>query len=154
MILDRLENAALYQPLGERIALALDYLGRTDFSRIPDGRYELDGDRVYAVVQRYRPKPPAEARWDAHRQYIDVQFMAEGVERIGYAPLGKALPVAQAYDSQRDFALYAAQGDFFTVRVGDFAIFYPTDVHAPSVAGEPPVATIDVCKVVIKCCVE
>jgi YhcH/YjgK/YiaL family protein len=153
MILDRLENAALYRPLGARIALALDYLGRTDFSRIPDGRYELDGDRVYAVVQRYRPRPLAEARWEAHRQYIDVQFMAEGVERIGYAPLGGALPVERAYDAEKDVVLFSAEGDFFTVRAGDFAIFYPTDVHAPCLAGETP-AAIDVCKVVVKCRVE
>jgi YhcH/YjgK/YiaL family protein len=153
MILDRLENAALYRPLGARITLALDYLGRTDFSRIPEGRYELDGDRVYAVVQRYRPKPLAEARWEAHRQYIDVQFMAEGVERIGYAPLDEALPVERAYDSQKDVVFFVAQGDFLTVRAGDFAIFYPTDVHAPCLASQTP-APIDVCKVVVKCRVE
>ena len=57
MILDRLENAGLYRPLGAKIALALDYLGRTDFSQVADGRYELDGDEVFSVVQRV----PAEA---------------------------------------------------------------------------------------------
>lgn len=154
MILDRLENAALYQPLGARVALALDYLGRTDFASMPDGRYEVDGERIYAVVQRYRPKPPTEARWEAHRQYIDVQFLAEGVERIGYVPLDKALPVEQAYDSQKDVVFFDAQGDFCTVRAGTFAIFYPTDVHAPCLASETSPATVEVCKVVVKCRVE
>jgi YhcH/YjgK/YiaL family protein len=106
------------------------------------------------VVQRYRPKPPAEARWEAHRQYIDVQFLAGGVERIGYAPLGEALSVVQAYDAQKDVVFFAAAGDFVTVPAGSFAIFWPTDVHAPCLAGEASPATVEVCKVVVKCRVE
>ncbi len=112
MILDRLENAALYRSLGAEIALALDYLGGTDFSQTPEGRYELDGDRVFALVQRYRPKPPAEARWEAHRQYVDVQYVAEGLERMGYAPLADGLPVQRVYDSQKDVVFFEVQGDF------------------------------------------
>jgi YhcH/YjgK/YiaL family protein len=151
MILDRLENAALYRSLGTSIALALDYLGRTDFSQTPEGRYELDGDRVFAIVQRYRPKPAAEGRWEAHRQYLDVQYVAGGVERIGYAPLVDGLPVQRAYDSQKDVVFFDVQGDLFTVPAGGFVIFYPTDVHAPCLATEPSVAAVEVCKVVVKC---
>jgi YhcH/YjgK/YiaL family protein len=151
MILDRLENAAIYRSLGTSIAMALDYLGRTDFSQMPEGRYELDGDRVFAIVQRYRPKPPAEARWEAHRQYLDVQYVAEGVERIGYAPLVDGLPVQLAYDSQKDVAFFDVRGDLVTVPAGSFAIFYPTDVHAPCLAAERSAAAVDVCKVVVKC---
>jgi YhcH/YjgK/YiaL family protein len=151
MILDRLENAALYRPLGVRIALALDYLGRTDFSRTAEGRHELDGDRVFAIVQRYRPKPLAEARWEAHRQYVDVQYVAEGLERMGYAPLADGLPVERAYDSEKDVVFFDVEGDLFTLGAGSFAIFTPSDIHAPSLAADMSAATAEVCKVVVKC---
>ena len=151
MILDRLKNAGLYRPLGPKIALALDYLCRTDFSQTPDGRYELDADRVYALVRRYRPTPIAEAVWEAHRKYLDVQYVADGVERMGYAPVCDGLPVRQAYDPQKDFLLYDAKGDFFVVGAGSFVIFSPHDAHAPGLAMDPPDASAEVCKVVVKC---
>jgi biofilm protein TabA len=153
MIIDRLDNAAMYAGLGPRIAAALDYLRRTDFTALPDGRYELDGDRLVAIVQRYRTKPPAGARWEAHRRYLDVQYVVQGVERIGYAPLLGSLAVETPYDAQKDIVFYAARGDLIEIPAGSFAIFAPQDVHSPSLTpnGSPP---SDVLKVVMKCCVE
>ena len=151
MILDCLENADLYRPLGANIALALDYLCRTDFSQMPVGRHEVDGDRVWAVVQRYRPKPPAQAIWEAHRQYIDVQYVAAGTERMGYVPLGDGLRVRQPYDAEKDAILFDADGQLFTMSPGDFAIFTPCDVHAPGLTTDLADDSAEVCKVVVKC---
>jgi YhcH/YjgK/YiaL family protein len=154
MILDRLENAGLYRPLGANVALALDYLRRTDFLQMPVGRHEVDGERVYAVVQRYRPKPAAQAVWEAHRKYIDVQYVAAAVERMGYAPLSGQLSVRQPYDAEKDAILFDAKGQLFELSAGGFAIFAPHDVHAPGLAIDSPEAAADVCKVVMKCRVE
>ncbi len=85
MILDRIENRAFYRQLGLRVGEALEYLAVTDFTKMPDGKYELDGPRMFAIVQRYRPKPLAEIAWEAHRKFIDVQYMATGAERMGCA---------------------------------------------------------------------
>jgi YhcH/YjgK/YiaL family protein len=154
MILDRLENAGIYRPMGAEIALALDYLQRTDFSQMPIGRHEVDGDRVYAILQRYRPKPPAEAVWEAHRKYIDVQYVAAGVERMGYVPLGDGLSVRRVYDAEKDAILFDAEGQFFDLSAGGFAVFAPHDVHAPGLAADLPDNPAEVCKVVVKCRVE
>ena len=137
--------------LGADVALAFDYLRRTDFSQLPEGRYELDGDRVYAMVQRYQPKPLAEALWEAHRRYLDVQYLVEGSERMGCAPLCDGLPVQQDYDPQKDAALYHADGEFFVIHAGSFAIFTPHDVHVPGLAVDGPDVSGRVCKVVVKC---
>lgn len=150
MILDRLENAHLHHALGAEVAMALAYLRRTDFTGVPNGRHELDGQRVYAVVQRYRPKPPAEAKWEAHRQYLDVQYMAQGSERMGCTPLCDGLTVRQTYDPQQDCALYDANGELFTLQAGSFVIFTPHDVHSPGLAIDGA-DTGEVCKVVVKC---
>ena len=151
MILDRVENADLYRSMGANIATALDYLRQTDFAQTPDGRYELDGGDVYAVVRRYRPGPIAEAVWEAHRQYIDVQYVAAGSERMGYAPLCNQLTIQKAYDPEGDYLTCNAKGDFFEIGAGGFAIFGPQDLHAPGVAIDGPEASGEVCKVVVKC---
>ncbi len=151
MILDRLENADEYRPLGANVAAALDYLRRTNFSQMPAGRQEVDGDRVFAVVQRYRPKPLAQIVWEAHRQYIDVQYVAAGMERMGYAPLGDELRVRRPYDAEKDAILFDADGQLFVVSAGQFAVFAPRDVHAPGLATELSDDAAEVCKVVVKC---
>jgi YhcH/YjgK/YiaL family protein len=150
MILDRIENRAFYRQLGTSVAEALEYLATTDFTKLPDGKYELDGPRMFALVNRYRPKPVAEIAWEAHRKFIDVQYIAKGAERMGYAPLGKLLPIKQDYDPQRDIVFYEAEGDLFTVSEGSFAVFAPQDVHAPGLAVVGPAAGEEVIKVVVK----
>jgi biofilm protein TabA len=154
MILDRLENADLYRGLGNNIAVALDYLRQTDFSKVPTRRHEIDGDRVFAIVQRYQPKPFSQMVWEAHRKYTDIQFVVAGAERMGYAPLSDKLSVRQDYSDEKDAILFDAKGQFFNVCAGDFAIFTPTDVHAPCLATDLPDAAAEVFKVVVKCRVE
>ncbi len=151
MILDRLENSKFYYSLGPEIATALEYLRRTDFSKLSDGRQEIDGDRIFAVVSHYTPKPLAEAKWEAHRQYIDVQYLAQGTERIGYAALQNDAAELAPYDAQKDLVFYDVRGDFFELQRGVFAIFAPQDIHAPCLAVENPLSRPEVCKVVVKC---
>jgi YhcH/YjgK/YiaL family protein len=154
VILDLLSAAAAYRSLGPRIAAAFDYLAGTDFSRVPPGRYELDGSRLYAIVQRYRTKPPSEAAWEAHRRYIDVQYVVEGIERMGYTPLYPGLAVRQDYDEAKDIIFFETRGDHFDLRPGMFALFGPQDVHAPGLASGQPAVSAEVLKVVVKCRVE
>ena len=149
-----MRTPACIAQLGAEIALALDYLRRTDFSRMPTGRHEVDGDRVWAIVQRYRPKPLAQIVWERTRQYIDVQYVVEETERMGYVPLSSGLSVRQPYDSQKDAILFDADGTLFEVGAGSFAIFAPHDVNAPGLATGLPEGAAEVCKVVMKCRVE
>ncbi len=154
MILDRLDNAVFYRSLGPRIAAALDYLRGTDFSALADGRHELDGDRLLAMVQRYRTKPLVKARWEAHRRYLDIQYVVQGEERIGYAPIVEGLRVAEPYDADKDVLFFDVQGDLLQVPAGSFAIFGPQDIHAPGVVRVSPPVARDVLKVVMKCRVD
>jgi YhcH/YjgK/YiaL family protein len=154
VILDRLDNAVLYRPLGERIALAFDYLRKTDFVNTPAGRYKIQGDQVIALVLRYLPKPAdGEVVWESHRRYLDIQYVVEGVDWMGYAPLRDDTVVTRPYNDQEDALFYAAKGSLFRLAAGDFAIFFPNDIHAPGLAanGEIPAQA---CKVVMKCLID
>lgn len=146
MIIDHIKNAAVYKGLNARIMKALDYLAKTDFSALAPGRYEIDGSTIYALVQEYETKPREKGVWEAHRRYIDVQFVADGIETMGYAPLGN-LAVSQAYSSEKDCELFTGTGDFITAGKGMFLVFFPEDGHMPCLIKDKPVK---VRKVVVK----
>ena len=151
MIIDRIDRRKLYGGMGMSIPDALDYLAQTDFNALPEGKQVIDGERLWAVVQRYTAKPVSQARWEMHRRYIDVQFIARGRERMGYVPWCESLLVQEAYDPQRDVAFYETSGVLLPVSAGMFAIFTPDEVHAPCLAPAEPEPAGEVLKVVVKC---
>lgn len=146
MITDSLLHIGQYSSVSSRLKLAAQFLDTRNCQTLEPGKYEIDGDRVYALVQHYETKPREKGLWEAHRQYLDVQYMAEGSERLGYVPIGQT-EVARPYESDGDYALFAASGDFFTLREGHFAMFAPHDVHMPGIQLE---TAQPVKKVVIK----
>lgn len=147
MIIDTLENAARYFVLGERIEAALKYLQVNDCTALPVGKIPIQGDQIFALVQDNTTKPRSQGVWEAHRKYIDVQFVAAGVEEMGYANI-QTLTVKKPYDEQAEYALFDGDGSFVTVPAGSFTIFFPQDAHIPgSAVSDQPAA---VRKVVIK----
>jgi beta-galactosidase beta subunit len=87
MILDRIENAYLYAGLNAGFAKAFEVLTDPKLSQKKDGKYAIDGENIYYIIQRYTTKPFSESKLEAHRKYIDIQFLLAGTELIGYAPL-------------------------------------------------------------------
>ena len=146
MIIDRIDNTLMYNGLTPRLATALTYLRDTDFSEMELDRYNIDGDEVYAMVQGYTTKDVSKGLWEAHRRYIDVQFVADGIERMGYANLSD-LTVSQEYDDKDDYLLLQGEGDFLTMPAGTFIILGPQDAHMPQIAVGKP---CEVIKVVVK----
>ena len=145
MILDQLHNAAGYFGTHERLTKALRYLQNTDLSSYAPGRYEIEGSDIFMLVQEYETKPREKGFWEAHRQYMDIQYVASGVELMGYANLGY-LRVGE-YDESKDFVPRFGEGTFFEMHAGTFTIFAPQDAHMPGLAaGEPQ----SVRKIVVK----
>lgn len=136
--------------LPPRLAQALDYLRATDMMAVSIGRCDLDGDRLFALVQEYTTRAADRCVWEAHRRYIDVQLVVFGVERIGYANIAHARE-REPYDPARDVAFFEPGFDYITLQPGMLAILGPEDVHSPgAAAGEPE----RVRKVVIKAAVD
>ncbi len=147
MIVDRLDNAALYFGLGERITTALRYLTDNDCTTLPVGKIPIRGEQIFVLVQDNTTKPRDQGVWEAHRRYIDVQFVAAGIEEMGYANIG-TLTVRTPYDEKADYALFDGTGSFVTVPAGSFTIFFPEDGHIPGSAVDG--APTAVRKVVVK----
>lgn len=133
MIIDSLKNVQAYYGLGERLKAAMEFLKNNDLGKFKPGKYEIQGTEVYALVQQYETKPLEKGAWEAHRKYIDVQFMLEGCEIMGYANISKMSPATE-YDEAGDYLLLDGEGSYFQVNAGSFAVFSPEDVHMPGLA--------------------
>jgi YhcH/YjgK/YiaL family protein len=145
MITDHLANAHRYTAIGPRFARAFEFLQHTDLGALDDGRYELEGGDLYALVQRYTSKRPAEGRWEAHRRFADLQLVVDGQERMGYGPIDRFSP--GEYEEAKDVEFLAGDGDFVLLRPAEFVVLWPGEVHMPGMAVGEPAA---VKKIVVK----
>ena len=131
MIVDRLSNWRRYTGL-EELRPAFEWLDRHAGETLPEGRLDIDGDRLFALPQSYAPKPVEGARFESHRRYADVQYIAGGAEMIGYAPTD-TLELEAPYDPEKDIAFFAQPARYTPIALpaGCFAVFYPEDAHMP-----------------------
>jgi len=132
MIYDRIQNAKLYLGINQRIDTALEFLLNNDLSQAEPGRYELDGDNIYYIVQEYQSKRPEAAKWESHKKYLDIQYVLAGTEQMGYAHIDD-MEVIQDALVEKDCLYYAGEGSMILAKPGTFAIFFPEDVHRPGV---------------------
>lgn len=115
------------------IQFALQYLKDTDFDQLEVGRYSLKDDQIYVQVLDLETKPKSDILPEVHKNYLDVQYLHSGKERMGFAvDLGKN-QIAVEYDPVRDIQFYqdAECENELVMQRGNFAIFFPNDVHRP-----------------------
>jgi YhcH/YjgK/YiaL family protein len=132
MIIDQIGNAHLYYAVHPQFKRAFEYVNQIDINTIAAGRYEIDGEAMYALVQEYDSKLKEEGKWEAHRRYIDLQYVVKGVEGIGYANIHDLKQ--EEYDTAKDFLPLQGEGDLITVRSGSFVLLFPEDAHMPGMA--------------------
>lgn len=145
MIIDKIENSVLYENLHPRFIKAFSYLNNTDFSQIADGKYEIDGEDIFAMIQQYNTKDKETAKLEGHQQYIDIQYIHSGVELVGVAPLNKQILISN--EPEKDLTFYEGTASFMKLEKEMFAIFFPHDLHMPGIKSNE--STI-VKKVVVK----
>lgn len=148
MILDQLSQWPRHAKLGARFEQAFRYL-ETLNAQTPVGRVELAGNDLFVLVQTYPTKLVEQCRFEAHRQYADIQFIIAGRERILWSPLAALPVVTEPYNAEKDIAFYAtpAVSTPLYLAAGQFAVFFPADGHAP---GGENGGIADVLKAVVK----
>lgn len=137
MIFDSLKHISEYQHLSPALFRGLELLLQTDFSSLADGRHEIDGDRLFFSLQSYDSKASNDTP-EAHRNYIDIQFLIQGQEKIGVAPLEEMTEEVEA-NPDGDIWFYHGKMDYITLTNDRFAVFFPGDAHAPCIAVQDPV---------------
>jgi len=133
MIIDKIENSKLYEGISQRIKEAFEYIGNTDLKNFKPGKYEIDGENIFALISEYKTKAESEGKLEAHRKYIDVQYVISGEELMGYAPLG-IQQFLESYKEENDIIFLKGNKSFVKVSSGMFAIFFPEDVHMPGIS--------------------
>ena len=99
MIKDTLKNAKNYYSVSENLKKGFVWLQENELNKLPDGKYLIDGDNVYASIQTYDTKE--DAKYESHREYIDIQYMISGSEKIGVTDLTNCKTCIE-YDLDRD----------------------------------------------------
>jgi len=129
----RLKDWRRYEALQE-LRQAFEFLERhAAGSGLQEGRNEIAGEEVYALHLTVPLKREAECVWETHPGHIDVIYLAEGAEMIGYLPEG-ALGEVVSYDAEKDTAFYANQTGYSRVQLSErdtVCVFYPEDGHLP-----------------------
>lgn len=138
MILDTIENGTMYAGVYRGFAKAFSFLRDSRTAGLADGRHAIDGDRIYAVVMRGPLKAREAARVEAHRKYIDIQYVVAGREEMGWLARARCVTPDIAYNETKDIEFFKDRPDtWLTVEPGWFAAFFPVDGHAPMAgAGE------------------
>lgn len=142
--------AKLLPYVSERLQKALAYVAETDFTKVANGEYAIDGRNVFARVNTYATEPKADRRPEKHNDYIDVQFVAEGSEAIWYTPLTTACVETENKAEKEDVIFYAdpKEKNCAVLNAGDFAIFFPWELHRPNCSVEKTPAHVQ--KIVVK----
>lgn len=152
MIFGNIKDIPLLLPqVAEELQIGLKYLAETDFSKLENGNYEIKGKDIYAGVNTYSTEPKADRKPEKHGVYTDIQFMGFGKETIWYKSVEEADVVTEDYLEDRDVCFYAGAKELNCVQMnpGDFAIFFPWEIHRPNCDYQGG-ATNTVQKIVVK----
>lgn len=135
VILDVLGNTDRYRDLSKGFAEAFDFLLRPDLKELPTGKYEIEGDRVYAIVAKDAGRRKEDALLEVHEKYIDIQLVLAGTDDMGWKPKSLCKETAGKYDPKTDEQLFADKPDaWISTKSGAFAIFFPEDAHMPLIS--------------------
>lgn len=148
MILDTLENAARYSAFKPGLSEGFGFLDQPGVAELEPGRYEISDDLVFAIIEKNDGRKLEDGSLEAHRKYIDIQYIISGDESMGWSPRSE-LTGSTGYDEERDLEFFSDPvQSVVKVPEGSFAIFLPTDAHLPGIGNGP------IHKIVIKVAVD
>jgi biofilm protein TabA len=150
MIIGHLHQASTAQSSAAAdIEQALQHLRDTDYNKISPGKYPIDGERMFAIVQ-----DPITQAWGSglpefHARHIDVQYLLSGEEALGFLPGNPNLVPCDDFLKERDIAFVPSQLNETRIVLtpGMYAVFFPGELHRPCRAVDQ---AMHIKKVVIK----
>ncbi len=132
--INRKELAVSYFKHKDRWDKAFAFLKNNDLSKLENKRYDIDNDNVYAPVSEYMSKEDSVARFEAHRKYIDIQYVVSGKELIAISPLAENKGILQPYNPEKDIEFVTIDPVVnHSATPATFFIFFPDDAHRPGV---------------------
>lgn len=136
MIIDSLENLQKYSSIHPLFTKAFEYLQSTNLNSLEVGKFDI-ADGLKGIVSDKKGMTADEscAKFECHNANIDIQVCIRGEETLGWKPRHSCKNEKEPYNPEKDVQFYTDKPDmFFQLRYGQFAIFFPEDVHAPMIA--------------------
>ena len=149
MIYDTLSQLALYRGLHVNLDRAIEHCLQTDFHQQQEGKYEVDGDKVFYFIQNNQLNTAPSDELEVHENYLDLHFLLEGHERIGYGK--EIVAVRRPFDKAGDIGFVSCQ-QIHSLEIDQrtFVIFFPKEPHQPNqYADKEPLVRKCVFKVLI-----
>lgn len=112
--------------------MAFEWLKTNDLEAIEPGTYYIRGDSVRAIVSEGPAAPLDSVKWEAHKNFNDLQYVVKGKAKMGVSPVAEAI-VTEAYDTVNDVGFYDAEGVYYTAEPGTFFVFTPGEAHRPGI---------------------
>jgi len=132
--INKKEFAISYYKQKARWDKAFTFLKNTDLAKIEVKRHDIDGNNVYALVSQYLTKNEADAKYEAHQNYVDIQYVISGTEQMSTAPQSAKMDILTAYNAANDIEfMTVTQGSHYKATPERFFLFFPSDIHRPSV---------------------
>lgn len=126
MVIDYIENINTYSFINKNFEKGVKF-ARSLFDK-PVGKYECDD--IFAFVQEGSTKNTDETKFESHIKYMDIQFVVEGSEILGWQNINK-LTVADEYNEDSDMILYIGNGENIKISENMFYIVHEKDGHKP-----------------------
>ena len=136
--------AGLHPVLQQALTLAV----AANLQEKTPGRYELQGDNIFMNVMQFATQSPEQKKAELHREYIDIQVLLSGEERILFGMTDSARHCEEMH-VEDDYQLCSQIADeqAMVLKPGKFVIFMPGEPHKPGCVVQTP---MDIKKVVIK----
>lgn len=150
MIFGHLQHPNSYAFLAEPFQKAITFLHAQNLTELATGRYEIQGEQIFANVMEFTTTLPETKQAEAHQEYLDFQVLIKGQERIYFGRSQHQHPISQTYNAKDDYWLISNIKDEANVvldEAGCFAIFFTGEPHKPGCIAHKPQ---EIKKIVIK----
>jgi biofilm protein TabA len=118
----------------DRWEKAFKFLKESDLASMEPKKYIIDGDNVYAILSESQTKNEADVKFEAHKKYVDIQHVIKGEEQMSISPWSDKKDVLVPYDAAKDLEFLSVTATSNYIATPDnFLIFFPSDIHRPSV---------------------
>lgn len=133
MIFDSFINPLNQMKYPKVIEETIEYLKTVDFKKLELGKHQIKGDNIFFNLAEYNSFPKSERIIEAHKEYVDIQFLVEGCEEIGYSYFSPENKIKEGYSTEKDLLVYESIKDEFNLILtpGTFVIFFTEEPHRP-----------------------
>ena len=137
MIFGNVKKLDEFDFLDDAIKECFEYARSHDLANYEKGAHEIDGKRLFVNIVEYTTTTPDKRFWEAHRDYLDVHLMLNGMEQIDLNFINNMMQ--KTFVPEEDFLpLQGEPNSHVVLKNGDFLVCYPNDGHRTAVQVEKP----------------